>query len=186
MNIVKTLLLLALAATPVALPTQAIGEEIAQQTISSKIMSFVETHRKQLRRQRRVMFVDYSLPLHKERFFVFDLKKQQVVYSTFVGHSPYSGRYRPVRTSNVPNTRKTSVGLFKVGREYSGSFGKSKKLHGLSKTNSNAYKRAIIVHSMPGFEVEDLYSWGCFTFFEFDLDDVFSYMKKGTYLIAVN
>lgn len=185
MNILKTLLLLALTLSPVALPCQTAAEEITTQTTSSKIMNYLEAHRKRLRGQRRVAFVDYSLPLHERRFFVFDTRKKEIVYSTFVGHSPYSGNARPVRTSNVPNTRKTSVGLFKIGKEYYGRFGRSKKLHGLSKTNSNAYKRAIIVHSMPGIEVSDLYSWGCFTFFEHDLQHVFSFMKKGTYLLAV-
>jgi hypothetical protein len=38
---------------------------------------------------------------------------------------------------------------------------------------------------MPGFAFEDLYSWGCFTFFEEDASIVLKYMSKGSYLLAV-
>lgn len=152
---------------------------------SQEILEHISEHKTRLRGQKVISFVDYSMPINRKRFFVYDVQKQEIIYSTFVGHSAYSGRLRPNDTSNTPDTRKTSTGLFKVGGQYVGRFGKSKKLHGLSDTNSNAYKRAIIVHSMPGFEFEDLYSWGCFTFFEEDLDTVFKYMKKGSYLLVV-
>lgn len=151
-----------------------------------RILEFVEIHKSKLKNQKLFSFVDYSMSINKKRFFVFDLKKKKIIYSTFVGHSGYSGETIPWDTSNVPNTRKTSLGLFKVGAQYHGRFGKSKRLHGLSKTNSNAFRRAIVAHSMQGDEVEDLYSWGCFTFFKKDLNKAFSYMKKGTYLLAVD
>ena len=151
-----------------------------------RILEFVEIHKSRLNSQKTFIFVDYSMPIDKKRFFVFDLRKKKIIYSTFVGHSGYSGEKIPWDTSNTPNTRKTSLGLFKVGVQYYGSFGKSKRLHGLSESNSNAFRRAIVAHSMQGVDVEDLYSWGCFTFFERDLDKAFSYMKKDTYLLAVN
>ena len=149
------------------------------------IEKHIQKHSKNLKTQKTISFVDYSKPINEKRFFVFDLNRREIIYSTFVGHSGYSGSVRPLDTSNTPNTKKTSVGLFKIGVQYYGRFGKSKKLHGLSKTNSNAYKRAIVAHSLEGSSVRDLYSWGCFTFFEWDLDSVFKYMKKGTYLLAI-
>ena len=153
---------------------------------SEKIEKTLQKYSSKLKNQKLISFVDYSIPIKEKRFFVYDLKNNRVVYSTYVGHSGYSGRDRPLNLSNTPNTRKTSVGLFKIGVQYYGSFGKSKRLHGLSNSNSNAFKRAIVAHSMPGWSAQDLYSWGCFTFFERDLDTVFGYMKKGTYLLAVN
>ena len=150
-----------------------------------KIEGILSKYSSRLQGHDIISFVDYSMPINEKRFFVYDLKEEKIIYSTFVGHSRYSGSLKPSDTSNVPNTRKTSIGLFRVGGQYVGRFGKSKKLHGLSDTNSNTYKRAIIVHSMPGFAFEDLYSWGCFTFFEEDASIVLKYMSKGSYLLAV-
>ncbi len=150
-----------------------------------KINKSIKKYNTRLKGQKFISFVDYSIPISEKRFFVFDLKDKKIVFSTYVGHSGYSGERTPFDTSNVPNTRKTSLGLYKVGIQYYGRWGRSKKLHGLSKTNSNAYKRAIVAHSMQGDKPENLYSWGCFTFYEKDLKTVFSYMRKGTYLLAV-
>ena len=97
-----------------------------------RILEFVEIHKSRLNNQKTFIFVDYSMPIDKKRFFVFDLRKKKIIYSTFVGHSGYSGEKIPWDTSNTPNTRKTSLGLFKVGVQYYGSFGKSKRLHCLS------------------------------------------------------
>lgn len=152
---------------------------------TEKILKFASKNKKLLKNQKLFFFVDYSMSIQEKRFFVFDLKTKKVIFSTYVGHSGYSGDDTPIVTSNVPDTRKTSLGLYKVGKQYYGNFGKSKRLHGLSKTNSNAFRRAIVAHSMPGAEAEDLYSWGCFTFFEGDLNVVFKFMKKGSYLLAV-
>lgn len=150
-----------------------------------RILSFISKHKKRLKKEKVFIFVDYSLPIWKKRFFVFDLVDEKVIFSTYVGHSGYSGDTIPFDTSNTPRTRKTSLGLYKIGNQYHGSFGKSKRLHGLSKTNSNAFRRAIVAHSMPGDSFEDLYSWGCFTFFRRDLNVAFHFMKKGRYLLAV-
>ena len=39
-----------------------------------------------------------------------------------------------------------AIGKYKIGSSYVGSFGRSYKLHGLDKTNSNALARAIVLH----------------------------------------
>ena len=160
-------------------------EEVAVQEKEQKILKFVKIHKNGLKNQKLFSFVDYSMPISEKRLFIFDLRSKKIVFSAFVGHSHYSGEETPVNNSNVPNTRKTSLGLYRIGVQYYGKFGKSKRLHGLSASNSNAFKRAIVAHSMVGDKVEDLYSWGCFTFFEKDLDKIFNFMKKDTYLLAV-
>ena len=157
-----------------------------------------------LENKKIVLFVDYSISISKKRFFVYDTKKKKVLYSDYVGHAARSGKYRPVRTSNEPGSLKTSLGVYKVGRKYKGSFGESFKLKGLSETNSNAYKRYIIVHTIyrPNsfmFFGEDgearmigpeenkrryLYSHGCFVFYQETYPDIQKYMKKGRVLVA--
>ncbi len=171
--------------TPDIMLFEEISIEASPISKEEKISKSIEKYNTRFKGQKFISFVDYSMPISEKRFFVFDLKKKKIVLSTHVGHSGYSGEITPFDTSNVPNTRKTSLGLYRVGVQYSGRWGKSKRLHGLSKTNSNAFIRAIVAHSMSGNKPENLYSWGCFTFYEKDLNTVFKYMKRGTYLLAV-
>ena len=151
-----------------------------------------------------VMFVDYSLSIKQKRFFVYDVKKKKILYSDFVGHAYKSGRYRPIRTSNIRGSLKTSLGVYQVGRKYKGSYGESYKLRGLSSSNSNAFKRYIVVHTImrPNStmefdskgnvryvgpdkgKIDYLYSEGCFVFYQESYPDVASFMKKGRYLVA--
>lgn len=192
MNILrKAFLLLIMSILFIVVQSCAKAEPILDSTQhefdqSTKIEKILKSYSKNLKDQKLVSLVDYSKPIGEPRFFVYNIRTKKIIYSTFVGHSGYSGIDKPIYTSNQPNTRKTSLGLFKVGKQYYGRFGKSKRLHGLSNSNSNALKRAIVAHSMPGNSPKDLYSWGCFTFFEKDLDAAFKFLKNGTYLIAVN
>ena len=141
---------------------------------------------KRLASQEHIAFVDYAKSITETRFYIYSPKQKRILFSTHIGHSPYSGYDVPTDFSNVPNTRKTSLGLYRVGREYRGQFGRSKRLHGLSPSNSNAYKRAIVVHAMPNGDPTNLYSWGCLTFFEHDLSEAFDWLKRGTYIMVVS
>jgi hypothetical protein len=52
----------------------------------------------------------------------------------------------------------TSLGRYRIGQSYHGQFGLAFKLHGLDKTNDNAYKRFVVLHShecVPETPIED-------------------------------
>ena len=51
-----------------------------------------------------------------------------------------------LKFSNVPNSYCTSLGKYKIGASYIGSFGKSYKLHGLEATNNKAFERFVVLH----------------------------------------
>lgn len=174
------------------------------QTLSIEEKLERKAHEYELHSEKIVLFVDYSLSINQKRFFVYDVKKKKILYSDFVGHAYKSGQYRPIRTSNVRGSLKTSLGVYQVGRKYKGSYGESYKLRGLSSSNSNAFKRYIVVHTImrpnSTMEFDDkgnvryiapekgkvnyLYSEGCFVFYQESYPDVASYMRKGRYLIA--
>lgn len=48
--------------------------------------------------------------------------------------------------SNAPNSLATSEGRYKIAEQYVGKYGISYRLDGLDSTNSNARKRAIVIH----------------------------------------
>lgn len=104
------------------------------------------------------LLVDMSLPSGKKRLFVYNLKKDSIEFAGLVANG--SGSYRPgteqLIFSNTINSGMTSLGKYSIGKSYYGNFGLSYKLHGLDSTNSNAYKRTIVLHSyaqMPDIEI---------------------------------
>jgi len=94
--------------------------------------------------------VDMSIPSGKKRFFVYNLKRDSVENSSLVAHgwgSNVSGNSQ-LEFSNIPNSCQTSLGKYKVGYPYNGAFGLAYKLYGLDNTNSKAFERSIVLHSL--------------------------------------
>lgn len=92
--------------------------------------------------------VDMRIKSGKNRFFVYDLVNNKVLDQGLVAHG--SGSETPIRGelkfSNEPNSNCTSLGRYSIEKGYKGIFGKAYKLNGLDETNSNAFKRAIVLH----------------------------------------
>jgi hypothetical protein len=91
--------------------------------------------------------VDMKIPCGSNRFFVYDLKKDAVLQSGLVTHGYGNSSYSRVVFSNVPGSNSSSLGTYKIGMAYQGRFGLAYKLHGLDSTNSNAYKRFVVLHA---------------------------------------
>ncbi len=110
---------------------------------------------------------DMRISILKKRFFVCDLKTEKILDTAFVAHGIGSETFRGELTfSNVPDSRSTSLGKYKIGNSYNGDFGFSYRLHGLDSTNNNALRRAIVLHahnSVPDRETNFpiCLSYGC-------------------------
>lgn len=113
-------------------------------------------------------FIDMRIKSAKNRFFVYDIVNDKILDQGLVANG--SGSETNVRGelkfSNEPNSNSTSLGRYAIGKSYKGMFGKSYKLAGLDETNSNALKRAIVLHPYSAVpeEEQDYYianSHGC-------------------------
>lgn len=94
-----------------------------------------------------IAIIDYTKPSIEERFFLIDLKKNQILYNTFVAHGKNSGKNETITFSNTPNSYKSSLGFFLTENTYNGEFGYSLRLRGLEEgINSNAFERNIVIH----------------------------------------
>lgn len=94
-----------------------------------------------------LVIIDYTKPSNEERFYVLDLNKKQLVYSTRVAHSKNSGLEIPLEFSDDPNSYQSSLGFFLTLGEYNGAYGYSLRLKGLEENiNANAESRAIVIH----------------------------------------
>lgn len=93
-------------------------------------------------------FIDMKIPSGKNRFFIYDLKNNQIIDEGLVAHGLGSetGIQGELQFSNEGNSLCTSLGKYSIGHYYNGRFGKAYKLYGLDKTNSNAFQRSIVLH----------------------------------------
>jgi len=118
--------------------------------------------------QKIVFLIDMKIPSGRNRFFVYDLQKDEVVDQGLVAHGSGSetGVRGVLKFSNTPNSNCTALGRYAVGKTYKGIFGKAYRLAGLEESNNNALKRAIVLHhySAVPYEEQDYYisnSHGC-------------------------
>lgn len=94
--------------------------------------------------------VDFSIHSGKKRFFIWDFQGDSVRYSSLCAHGCGGGstHEKPVY-SNIEGSHCSSLGKYKVGARSYSNWGihVSYKLHGLEKSNNNAFKRYVVLHS---------------------------------------
>lgn len=112
--------------------------------------------------------IDMSIASGRNRFFVYDLEKNSVAYSGLVAHGCCNESFiSHPKFSNTSGSGCSSLGKYKVGAFYRGQWGKSYRLYGLDKSNSNAYQRAVVIHGHGCIDDEEIYprvlcnSFGC-------------------------
>jgi len=124
---------------------------------------------------RYCILVDMSMHSGLNRLFVWDFRKDTVVFASLVSHGsgsyPWSFDLTKTRPgfSNVPNSHCSSLGKYKIGERGHSSWGIGVKylLHGLEPTNSKALERFIVLHSWDKISDREVYpagtpeSWGC-------------------------
>jgi len=111
--------------------------------------------------------IDMEVLSGKKRFFVYDLRNMSILHSGLVTHGSGGKTMSTIKSfSNLPGSSCTSLGIYKIGQPYQGEYGLAYKLYGLEASNSNAYMRNVVLHSMgcvPDTEINGLLcqSEGC-------------------------
>src|SRR5688572_6477034 len=92
--------------------------------------------------------VNMNIASGSNRFFVYDLQKDSAIDAGLVTHGRCNKSWLNGRQyDNKIGCGCTSLGKYRIGKSYQGRFGLAYKLHGLDSTNSNAYKRYVVLHS---------------------------------------
>lgn len=113
------------------------------------------------KREGLLTIIDYTKPSNVERFFVLDLNKRKVVYSTYVTHGKNSGLTSALNFSNNKNSYMSSLGFYMTNDSYVGNNGYSLRLKGLEAgINSNALSRNIVVHGADYAEPDFIEKYG--------------------------
>lgn len=139
---------------------------------------------------KNVSIIDYSLPSTEKRFWTFDLINNKLLYKELVAHGKNTGANIAKHFSNIPNSKQSSLGLFKTDSTYTGRNGYSLYLHGLEKDFNNlAYQRSIVMHG-ANYVSQDFInkhgrlgrSWGCPAFNQTIAKEIIDTIKQEQYL----
>jgi hypothetical protein len=136
--------------------------------------------------------IDYSLPSTQKRLWVIDLAKRRVLFHELVAHGQNSGEAYAVDFSNLPESRQSSLGLFRTDEVYDGRHGESLRLIGLEPgINDRAEERRIVMHGAAYVNprvVEQFgqlgRSWGCPAVDRAVFPRMVEEIKEGTALLA--
>lgn len=131
-----------------------------------KAVEYFDKNKSLLTNQKVMTVIDYSQHSGEKRFYVIDMISGEVE-DLVVAHGKGSdSNHDGLATlfSNLPQSYATSLGFYITSTTYMGENGYSLRLDGMSATNSNARKRAIVIH--PASYVSDNFpqqgrSWGC-------------------------
>lgn len=112
------------------------------------------------------ILVDMRIHSGKNRLFVYDLKKKKILIEGLCAHGSGggSGPLKPVYSNEI-GSNCTSLGKYKLGSRAYSKWGihVHYKMHGLEKTNNNAFKRIVVLHSytpVPAFQTYPLPLFG--------------------------
>ena len=146
------------------------ANNIDPKVLKMSLAAYVRARQHGLDNKQLLTIIDYSKPSTQRRLWVVDLKKERVLFNTWVTHGKNSGDIQATSFSNEPGSLKSSLGVFlTIGEPYVGSNGYSLRLLGLERgINDNAYRRDIVVHGAwyANHNVVQRYrqlgrSWGC-------------------------
>ena len=91
--------------------------------------------------------IDFSRPSTEKRLWVYDLRSRTMLFEELVSHGRNSGMNLATAFSNVADSNKSSLGLYRTAEAYIGKHGYSLRLDGLDRGfNDRARERAIVIH----------------------------------------
>lgn len=140
------------------------------------------------------IFVNFSAYSGSKRFMLYSFKENKIIYSCKCAHGN-DGSENSMETteqsfSNVPGSHKSSLGKYKIGKKrkinsFDNQFDVSMfnipcyEMYGLDKTNSNAYRRGILIHPGPSISVFPIpmFPWQSFGCFSIPVDDFYEISK---------
>ncbi|HRO66906.1 MAG TPA: murein L,D-transpeptidase catalytic domain family protein [Pseudobdellovibrionaceae bacterium] len=111
-------------------------------------VKFYDLNKSKIKNQRYITIVDFTKRASTARMFLIDMSTGAVrTFWVSAGkNSDPDNDGWATSFSNQSGSNKSSLGFYLTGGLYNGGNGRSMYLHGLESSNSNAYKRAIVMH----------------------------------------
>lgn len=165
-------------------PTRMIPTKLREDALA-----YFDANKKNFANQSYIAIINFSAHSSKARFFLVNMTSGKVqAYHTSHGKgSDKNNDGYAERFSNVSGSEASSVGYYRVAETYSGKYGYSVRLDGLSSTNSNARSRAVVIHPAPYVSESGSKagrSWGCPALDPKYSAGIISALKNGAMLYA--
>lgn len=150
-------------------------------------VAYYDANFKRIRNHNYLSVVDFSKFAGQKRFFLINMQTGEVkalLVSHGEGSDPTNTGYATL-FSNNPRSKQSSLGFYLTGGTYYGKFKLAMRLTGLSRGNSRASSRAIVVHGYT--PVTERYagpSWGCLAVAPAEMADVAKKIKNGSIIYA--
>ncbi len=162
-------------------------KKMVPRNLLRKALLYWEANPSRFPNKKYIAVVDFSIKSRKDRFFLIDMKTGSVL-DHHVAHGSKSdkdGDGIPETFSNIVDSNMSSLGVYRASESYDSSkFGYSMRLDGLSTTNSNVRKRAIVLHPAWYVKETDLFApgktYGCLGLSSSVSKDVIDKMKGGS------
>ncbi|WP_447932533.1 murein L,D-transpeptidase catalytic domain-containing protein [Sphingopyxis fribergensis] len=153
----------------------------------------LDTHRGVIRHRDVIGIVDFGRASNALRFHIVDMANG-AHRSHLVAHGRGSDPDHcgwVLRLSNSPGSAASSSGAYLVGEDYVGKHGRSRRLYGLDRENSNVEARRIVIHSASYVSQEIARekgklgrSEGCFALAQADIGPVLERLGPGRMIFA--
>ncbi len=163
--------------------------EVVSRELLENALQYYHFNKGRLSNPRYLTVIDFSRHSSKRRFSLIDMQSGRVEQHV-VAHGSGSDAANdgiPSNFSNREGSNASSLGYYVTAETYSGKWGYSLRLDGLSATNSNVRARAVVMHGAS--YVEDGRSlqgrsWGCPALPLGEKDAVITKVKGGSLLYA--
>ena len=145
-------------------------------------------HKGLLPNSQYLTIVDFTQHSSRERLYVIDTEKFDIVYKTLCSHGKNTGGATAKYFSNKVGSLQSSFGFFIANETYSGKFDLAMRLDGLEYCNNNARDRGIVVHGANYATHEFMKkndnvlgrSFGCPALPEEEAEEVIGTIKEGS------
>lgn len=162
-------------------------QNIIPEAILVKSLQFYDFNFEKLTNTNFITMVDFNQHSSQRRMYLLNMQTGAVkpmLTTAGIGSDPDGDGHATI-FSNTPESRMSSLGFYMTAHEYEGANGRSMRLFGLEDSNSNAYKRFIVVHGADYVIESEGYagrSFGCPAVDRSNLDDLVDKTKEGSLL----
>lgn len=141
-----------------------------------------------LKNTKYLSVIDFSKPSNEKRLFLIDTDDFKIVHETYCAHGQKTGSLYAKTFSNTEGSHQSSPGFYITENTYSGKHDHSLRLKGIEKCNSNAKKRAIVMHGAH-YATESFLkknnnvlgrSWGCPAVPQKEAKMIIEWIKEGS------
>ncbi len=146
------------------------NNSLSYQAFDDALKGFVKLKKQgKLSNTNYLTVIDFSKPSNEKRLFIIRTNDFSVVHQTYCAHGKNTGELYARSFSNTEGSYQSSPGFYITENSYKGKYDHAMRLEGIEKCNSNAKKRAIVMHG-ANYATEAFLkknnnvlgrSWGC-------------------------